>query len=336
MRAFISYSWDSEEHKNWVRRFADELIRNGIDTTLDQYDLRVGSDRFLFMETAIRDADCILFICTPKYVQRANSRDHGVGAETALVSTRFFEEHSNKLFIPIVRSTTETERSTPDYLASLIFLDFRDDNEFSRRMEELLRHLYGQPEHRKPALGKAPQFKNDQRTSITSTVTNDRELVTRLITFLEDRRVLFARGWGIDRPVVGAIKSIEEIRQRLRDDLERTSRGSQLSDSLWAMQEACRNFLDGHEAVGRDTPIGFQTHVLVREFREIFRNELMKLSKTYSVPMRRLIPEPEELAQFGIPPEQATDKLFDSLWESEQKTRESLRELWESEEKGRQ
>ena len=36
---FISYSWDDEFHKGWVRELADKLIENGIDVYLDQYDL---------------------------------------------------------------------------------------------------------------------------------------------------------------------------------------------------------------------------------------------------------------------------------------------------------
>jgi hypothetical protein len=34
---FISYSWDTEEHKAWVREFAARLRADGIDVTLDQW-----------------------------------------------------------------------------------------------------------------------------------------------------------------------------------------------------------------------------------------------------------------------------------------------------------
>jgi len=33
--AIISYSWDSEEHKTWVREIATRLRRNGVDIKLD-------------------------------------------------------------------------------------------------------------------------------------------------------------------------------------------------------------------------------------------------------------------------------------------------------------
>lgn len=40
--AFISYSWDDEEHKKWVKEFADRLLSDGINAVVDQYDLSLG------------------------------------------------------------------------------------------------------------------------------------------------------------------------------------------------------------------------------------------------------------------------------------------------------
>ena len=39
---FISYAWESETHRNWVRSLADRLLDNGIETIVDQYDLNLG------------------------------------------------------------------------------------------------------------------------------------------------------------------------------------------------------------------------------------------------------------------------------------------------------
>jgi hypothetical protein len=158
MKAFVSYSWDSEDHKDWVRRFTDELIRNAIETKLDQYDLPLGADRFKFMEECVRESDCVLCVCTPEYVKRANDRERGVGVETTLITPRFFEKNRAKQFIPIIRCTEPGTSSTPDYMASLIFVDFQDDTKFGERMEELLRHLHQQPRHPKPKLGAVPSF----------------------------------------------------------------------------------------------------------------------------------------------------------------------------------
>jgi hypothetical protein len=35
-RVFISYSWDDEDHKRWVRDLAARLRTHGIETLLDQ------------------------------------------------------------------------------------------------------------------------------------------------------------------------------------------------------------------------------------------------------------------------------------------------------------
>ncbi len=159
IRVFISYSWDSESHKDWVRDFADALASNGIDIILDQYDLRIGDDRFQFMEASVRDADTVLCVCTPSYVTKANGRASGVGVETSLITPQFYERlSSSKQFIPVVRSSEDPAPLTPDYLSPLIFLDFRQDSHFDERMEELLRHLYNQPKYRKPPVGSRPSF----------------------------------------------------------------------------------------------------------------------------------------------------------------------------------
>ena len=116
MKAFLSYHWESEAHKDWVRHLADALIGHGVDTTLDQYDLPEGADRFTFMESAVRDADCVICVCTPGYVDRANRPEGCVGVETMVITPQFFDSHSSKLFVPIVRRKDPDRKATPDYL----------------------------------------------------------------------------------------------------------------------------------------------------------------------------------------------------------------------------
>jgi hypothetical protein len=150
---------DTEQHKDWVREFADELAANGIHVRLDQYDLSLGDDRFHFMESSVRDADAVLCICTPQYVAKANSRSSGVGVETSLITPQFYERMKMaKQFIPIIRATDPALPQMPDYLAALICVDFRNDEGFQMQMEQLIRHLYRQPKHPKPQPGPRPSF----------------------------------------------------------------------------------------------------------------------------------------------------------------------------------
>lgn len=94
---------------------------------------------------------------------------------------------------------------------------------------------------------------------------SDIEIAKDLINFLEDRRVLSMRftGNGRDLELVAseehrvctistaphefAIKSVMEIRRRLRDDLERVKPKSKLVEPMKNLQRACRDFLGSAE-----------------------------------------------------------------------------------------
>jgi hypothetical protein len=65
-KVFITYSWDSAAHKNWVKGLADRLIQNGIEVRLDQYDLQPGESFTHFMEVSIAKTDRVLVILTPQ------------------------------------------------------------------------------------------------------------------------------------------------------------------------------------------------------------------------------------------------------------------------------
>ena len=76
--AFISYSWDSDAHKDWVRTLAERLRSQGVRAILDQWELNAGGDRTHFMESNITASDFVIIICTPTYATKGNKRDGGV------------------------------------------------------------------------------------------------------------------------------------------------------------------------------------------------------------------------------------------------------------------
>ena len=67
---FISYSHDSPEHTDRVLAFADQLISDGIDCILDQYETSPPEGWTMWMDRHIRKADFVLMICTEPYFQR--------------------------------------------------------------------------------------------------------------------------------------------------------------------------------------------------------------------------------------------------------------------------
>jgi len=77
--SFISYSWDDEAHKEWVRKLAERLRGDGIDVTLDRWAAVPGDQLPVFMEKSIRENQFIIVICTPRYKVRSDNREGGVG-----------------------------------------------------------------------------------------------------------------------------------------------------------------------------------------------------------------------------------------------------------------
>ena len=41
-KLFISYSWSSPDHEEWVDKLAQELVSVGVDVTLDKWELVEG------------------------------------------------------------------------------------------------------------------------------------------------------------------------------------------------------------------------------------------------------------------------------------------------------
>src|SRR5262245_14800983 len=97
---FISYSWEDEAHQAWVLKLAEQLVANGINVKLDLWDLHPGYDLVKFMETNVRESEFVLLICTPTYGTRANSRSHGVGFETTIITGELYLRNPEGKFIP--------------------------------------------------------------------------------------------------------------------------------------------------------------------------------------------------------------------------------------------
>ena len=70
---------------------------------------------------------------------------------------------------------------------------------------------------------------------------DESDMARKLLVFLEDRRVLYM---PYDREIgMYVVDSIQEIRDRLTQDLEQISKSSVLGESTAAMRASCRKFL---------------------------------------------------------------------------------------------
>jgi TIR domain-containing protein len=154
-KVFISYSHDSQQHKDWVLRLASELRTNGIDAKLDQWDLSPGQDIAAFMAGGIRSADRVLLICTGPYVSKAEAGTGGVGYERLIATAEVVGSIDTIKFIPIVRNNASA-RKVPDFLGPRMYIDFSDDAQYPAKLEELMREIHQAPAVVRPSLGDNP------------------------------------------------------------------------------------------------------------------------------------------------------------------------------------
>ena len=97
----------------------------------------------------------------------------------------------------------------------------------------------------------------------------DRKVAQRVITFLEDRRVLFSPS-EVEVPS-HCVESVLQIRQYLTHELQGTDRDAPLSATLRALRAACRKFLDTvgpidhHGVIGH----GYQDWVFISALGEL-------------------------------------------------------------------
>lgn len=140
-KVFISYAWESEEHRAWVKALADRLLADGIEAIVDQYDLELGDRLPQFMEQSVRSSDYVLIVCTPAYKQKADARIGGVGYEGHIISGELFSGHNERKFIPIIKEGG-VEESLPTFLKGKLAVDLGDGVE-SHGYDDLLATLYG-------------------------------------------------------------------------------------------------------------------------------------------------------------------------------------------------
>lgn len=154
-KAFVSYSHDSPEHKEWVLKLAGDLRAVGVDVVLDQWDLVPGQDVSLFMQKGISDADRVIMVCSATYVSKAEDGVGGVGFERLVVTAEVVEAIDTKKFIPILRRSATTHK-IPKFLGTRLYVDFDVDKDYNDRLIELAREIHGAPAVAKPALGPNP------------------------------------------------------------------------------------------------------------------------------------------------------------------------------------
>jgi hypothetical protein len=160
-KTFISYSWDNPEHKHWTKELATRLRDDGVDVTLDQWDVVPGDQLPEFMERAIRENSYVVIICTPNYKAKSDKRKGGVGYEGDIMTAEVLTQGNDRKFIAALRSGS-WDAAMPSWLKGKYSIDLTGDTYSEEQYHDLLITLHNIREQA-PPLGQAPQFQKSIR-----------------------------------------------------------------------------------------------------------------------------------------------------------------------------
>jgi TonB family protein len=219
-KVFISYSWDSEEYKNWVRMLCDQLLDHGINVLVDFYELMPGDDLPDFMARCIRTSDKIVILCSPSYKEKAESRSGGVGFESSIITAKIVDGEVRRRFIPVV-TVGDRKSSIPDFLSTSLSIDLLKNSDFEIGFKRLVLAVMDKPELEKPPLGRKRmvESKFELQKELASYPGGEEAMLRDLYTSIvypEPERLKGIQGTVLVRFTVekdGSLSNIEAIKE---------------------------------------------------------------------------------------------------------------------------
>ncbi len=167
---FISYSHDSDDHKEKVLALSERLRADGIETRLDQYVNGTPKEGWpLWMLNRLDEAQFVLVICTEVYYRRFRRKEEpgkgkGVRWEGALITQDIYDDENIAVkYVPILFSDDQ-QPFIPNPIRPMSRYALNSETHY----QSLLDFLYGragvepgevsEPEHRERAKGQPLTF----------------------------------------------------------------------------------------------------------------------------------------------------------------------------------
>lgn len=206
---FISYSWDSEPHKQWVLDLSKDLREKfRVYTLLDRYN-HGGDDLPTFMLKGLKRADRVIIIGTPKYKEKLEKAGGGAKFEDQVITISLYKDMGSDKFIPVLREGSFSE-SFNTLVEPRLGYDMSNDGQYEERLQELAADLWGQPMNMAPALGPKPNFTPAAQTLQTIVPESAEDYATMVKSYLLDpgKQILLTE--LIEKEAKNAFKSIIE------------------------------------------------------------------------------------------------------------------------------
>ncbi len=105
-----------------MNELGEKLESDGLEVTIDQWDVRPGDELALYMERAIKESDYVLIICSEGYKTKADNRVGGSGYEARLITSNILANQHIKKFIPIYVGG-DWDKVAPEFIKGNMYVD---------------------------------------------------------------------------------------------------------------------------------------------------------------------------------------------------------------------
>lgn len=165
VRVFVSYSWDSDEHRRRVLTLTQRLRQDGVDAWLDRFTPFPEEGWPRWTAEQIKQAAYVLVVATRTYAERfegkaAAGSGRGATWEGAIITQGLYDASThNTKFLPVLLSAADDD-SIPTPLRPFTRFCVDTDQGYG----ELYRQITGQPKILPAGLGKVQQLGSDPTT----------------------------------------------------------------------------------------------------------------------------------------------------------------------------
>ncbi len=131
----------------WIIQLSEQLRKDGVDASLDIWDLKAGQDIYSHLEEALHKEDDqqVVLLVDAIYLQEARN-----SAIEQLLRTRLYSNARQKRIIPVLHLPQPSQEALPPYLEARFCIDYSEEAGYQRLLEAIYEYSD------KPKLGKRP------------------------------------------------------------------------------------------------------------------------------------------------------------------------------------
>jgi hypothetical protein len=164
---FISYSYDTKEHENWVEQLANQLRRDaGVNAMIDKFALNQASDLDEIMTKGFEQSDKVIIVATKQYAEKSKDMKSGVSFENSLATIIARKENKDKLIFIKKDLNANFDEVFPFQFKDYYAIDFSETEHFEEKFKELYHKIWNKEYHIMAEIGNSP-FETKNTDEIT-------------------------------------------------------------------------------------------------------------------------------------------------------------------------